>query len=456
MRTLRLLGVVGLCALAMPPLAAQEAGTWDISLFFRYSQLADNIAENPAIGGGGRIGAFILRNIAIEFDQSMTSSSDPKQGYYPVNVRLALHRPWTANWTGIIGAGFVRDQTDPPGPVDRVDHSGASALLGIQRKLGARTSLRLDGIAEYLPSTTIGALGDGENSVNFHVQFGLVWRWEKPLPPPDSDGDGVPDASDRCAGTRTGAYVNYFGCVPEPDTDGDGILDSADRCANTPAGTAIDANGCPRDSDGDGVLDAADRCANSPAGQAVDATGCPRDSDRDGVLDAADRCANTPVGTTVDANGCAIPVDSDRDGVMDNVDACANTPVGTRVDARGCAVVFEAGRTTIVLEGVTFASGSAVLTPASQAVLDRVAVQLVGAPEVNVEVQGHTDNTGSVNGNIRISQLRADAVRDYLISKGVAAGRLTARGYGPTEPAVPNTTAANRAQNRRVELKRTN
>lgn len=184
--------------------------------------------------------------------------------------------------------------------------------------------------------------------------------------------------------------------------------------------------------------------------------GCPRDSDGDGVVDTADRCPNTPAGTQVDASGCPIPVDSDGDGVRDIDDRCPNTPPGIRVDARGCQLVFEEGQRNVVLEGVNFETGRAVLTAESQSILDRVAESLIASPEVNIEVQGHTDNTGSLATNNRISQQRADAVRQYLISKGVAANRLTARGYGPTQPKASNTTAEGRAQNRRVELRRTN
>jgi OOP family OmpA-OmpF porin len=186
----------------------------------------------------------------------------------------------------------------------------------------------------------------------------------------------------------------------------------------------------------------------------VDARGCPVDADGDGVVNSADACPETPAGTRVDGRGCALPQDTDGDGVVDPSDDCPDTAADTRVDARGCAIVFPVGETTLVLDGVTFSSGRAELALDAQTILDRVAASLLEAKDVNVEVQGHTDNTGSRAANLRLSTLRAQAVRDYLVRKGVPAERLSARGLGPDVPRAPNTTADGRAVNRRVELKR--
>lgn len=120
------------------------------------------------------------------------------------------------------------------------------------------------------------------------------------------------------------------------DSDGDGVPDSSDKCPGTPAGVKVDASGCPLDSDGDGVLDNQDQCPNTPAGTAVGTNGCPLDSDGDGVPDYLDKCPNTPAGVKVDASGCPLATDSDGDGVTDDRDQCPNTPPGTPVDAGGC------------------------------------------------------------------------------------------------------------------------
>jgi outer membrane protein OmpA-like peptidoglycan-associated protein len=171
------------------------------------------------------------------------------------------------------------------------------------------------------------------------------------------------------------------------------------------------------------------------------------------VLDSADKCPNTPIGTSVDVNGC--PPDGDHDGVPDGIDRCPRTPVGTDVDAVGCTVLFKEGK-PLILQGVNFRTGKAELLPESYDVLDRVAESLVGNPEVTIEVGGHTDITGSVATNVRLSQARAVAVRNYLISKGVAATRITAKGFASTQPIADNATIEGRAANRRVELTKTN
>ncbi|MEN8169253.1 MAG: OmpA family protein [Pseudomonadota bacterium] len=140
--------------------------------------------------------------------------------------------------------------------------------------------------------------------------------------------------------------------------------------------------------------------------------------------------------------------DMDGDGILNDADACPETPAGTRVDATGCK--FEE---VMVLDGVTFASNSNELIGESHAILDKVAASLVRYSELRIEVGGHTDSQGPSSYNRGLSDRRANAVRDYLISKGVAAEVLSARGYGEVQPIADNKTVEGRAQNRRVELR---
>jgi OOP family OmpA-OmpF porin len=257
---------------------------------------------------------------------------------------------------------------------------------------------------------------------------------------------------DLCAGTPKNARVTAAGCEPVADSDRDGVPDNRDACPNTPNGTAVDARGCPPDSDADGVPDSIDQCAGTPAGHAVDPRGCELDADGDNVPDGADRCPDTPAGTAVDADGCTRVSDADGDGVADDKDRCPETAAGTAVGPDGCSAARAAG-TSMVLEGVTFESGSARLTADSSTALDQVAASLKENAEAQVEIAGYTDNTGSAAVNRRLSLQRAEAVRAYLISKGVEGTRLTARGYGPDAPVGDNSTEQGRAANRRVELK---
>lgn len=229
----------------------------------------------------------------------------------------------------------------------------------------------------------------------------------------DGDGDGVPDDRDNCPDSRPGVQVDETGC--EPDSDGDGIVDSLDACPGTPPGAVVDARGCEPDSDGDGVSDASDSCPDTPSGARVGPDGCEPDSDGDGVRDSADQCPDSDAGAAVDARGCEIPE-------------------------------------VIILKGVNFNTGSHQLTDESSAILDETADALMRHPQMKVEVAGHTDNRGSQAFNLRLSQERAQAVLDYLVSRGVDAENITAKGYGPDDPIADNETVEGRAANRRVEL----
>jgi outer membrane protein OmpA-like peptidoglycan-associated protein len=250
---------------------------------------------------------------------------------------------------------------------------------------------------------------------------------------------------------RIDSYVDY---IPSPDN---GFSDNLNWGIQPGLSFMLGGNRGVRDRDADGVPDKIDECKKTPAGDKVDAKGCTiKDGDGDGVLDDVDQCKDTPAGDKVDEKGCSLPKDKDGDGVTDDKDRCPSTPAGVKVDAEGCQVLFEQAKKPLILEGVNFATGKAELTPESQAILDGVAESLVAHEDIKVQVGGHTDNTGSAAVNKRLSAARAESVRQYLISKGVAADRLTARGFGPSKAIASNKTAAGRAQNRRVELTKVN
>ncbi len=230
------------------------------------------------------------------------------------------------------------------------------------------------------------------------------------------------------------------------DSDGDGVEDRSDNCPNTPRGAPVDAFGCELDSDGDGVKDSVDQCPGTPRGVPVDANGCPNDSDGDGVTDDKDQCPGTPAGEPVDANGCEL--DDDGDGVVNRLDECPGTPAGTQVDIKGCEIKEE-----IRLEGVNFQTNSDLLLPGAESILNDAAATLKKNPSIKVEVAGHTDSDGSAAYNESLSARRAQTVHDYLADAGVAVDRMSVRGYGESQPIADNSTAAGKAQNRRVVLR---
>ena len=232
---------------------------------------------------------------------------------------------------------------------------------------------------------------------------------------------------------------------PDGDADGDGVKDSMDKCPNTPPGSTVNAVGCFADTDGDGVFDYLDKCPNTPNVAKVDMSGCPLDSDGDGVADFLDKCPDTPAGAEVDKQGCPISTvkDSDGDGIEDADDKCPGTPKGAAVTMQGCWVI----------EGLLFNSGKSTIKAESEAGLNDIVRILKSNPDLKLEIQGHTDSTGSLAVNNRLSRQRAQAVKDYMVKKGIATDRLTAVGFGPAKPVAPNDTVAGRAQNRRVELK---
>ncbi len=183
----------------------------------------------------------------------------------------------------------------------------------------------------------------------------------------------------------------------------------------------------------------------------------PEDSDHDGVFDVEDECADTPAGVPVDTFGC--PKDSDGDGVTDVVDACPDTPAGMDVDGTGCPPKEEPKEIHVVptkewvLRGVHFQAGSGKISPKSYFALDEVAAILKDNPTVTVEIQGHTDSQGGDELNQKLSDRRAEAVKDYLVGKGISGDRLQTKGFGPSVPVADNETKEGRARNRRIEFK---
>ncbi len=267
-----------------------------------------------------------------------------------------------------------------------------------------------------------------QHSVGISIKFGGA----------DSDDDGIYDKDDACPDVP--GLEAFNGC---PDTDGDGIEDSKDSCPNE-AGLA-ELNGCP-DSDGDGIADKDDACPTVAGLKNLG--GCP-DADGDGVKDGDDKCPNT-AGPAAN-NGCPWP-DTDGDGVLDKDDKCPDVK-GT-VANNGCPEVTEEVQKTLneYAKTILFDTGRSTIKSQSEEVLSDIVKILNEYPTATFTVEGHTDSTGRASTNQKLSESRAKAVKDYLVSHGVNGSRLSSVGYGKDRPIASNKTRKGRAQNRRVEI----
>ena len=186
------------------------------------------------------------------------------------------------------------------------------------------------------------------------------------------------------------------------------------QAAAPPAAAAAAA--VPSDRDGDGVSDALDNCPGTPAGVSVDRNGCPPDSDRDGVADYLDKCAGTPAGVAVDMNGC---------------------PPAKVKGAELAAAVAEPEVVVLSFEDIHFDFDQSTLKPGAKIILKRNIELLKENPRAQIRIAGYTSAAGTEEYNQKLSERRADSVREYLVSEGgIGSERLTMVGYGETRPAV--------------------
>lgn len=283
-------------------------------------------------------------------------------------------------------------------------------------------------------------LSRGFGSPETRVLLGLEWMPEIDERK-DTDGDGIFDDEDACPDVKGVANKDKkkHGCPPEEETpepeapadrDKDGVLDKVDACPDTPGPKSDDPkkNGCP-DKDGDGIIDKEDACPDVPGVASKDLTkhGCPEDPDRD------------------------------KDGIPNEQDACPDEPGKPDKDPRrnGCPAAFIKDGQIKILDQVKFATGSAAIVPGkdSESILEAVKGVLEKHPEIlKIRVEGHTDNRGNPAANQKLSDGRAASVVKWLVKHGIAADRLTSKGFGQDRPMSENTTEEGRRENRRVEF----
>jgi OOP family OmpA-OmpF porin len=274
----------------------------------------------------------------------------------------------------------------------------------------------------------------------------------------DYDHDGVPNTDDRCP--MVPGPAEHQGCPypSENDIDRDGVIDRDDRCPRVPG--QIFNDGCPiSDTDGDGVWDHLDRCPRVP-GPATN-RGCPLDRDTDGdfVPDNRDRCPLVP--GQIFNDGCPIgDRDIDRDGVPDRHDACPRVP--GPASNRGCPYPKEEERRVLLeaMASLKFDFDRAEIKQSSFPSLEKLAAFLRKYPDAKLKMVGHTDDVGTDEYNIQLSRARVQAVKDYLVEKGVFPNRTVVDARGESEPLVSvdglpegsEELDRARAQNRRVDM----
>ena len=420
----------------------------------------------------------------FSFNQLRYQSEDHQSGFdgdfYGLNVKLkykfnngymlkeeAVIAPFL-----VVGGGvqyIITDEYNGPreGRITDGEFAGnLAAGAGILFQLSDRVGLEIGSTLNMPMNDSWDGADNGYNDLYLQHNAGLVFKLRKPK---DSDNDGVPDRKDKCPDTPTMAKVDAQGCPLDsdgdkaadyldkcptlagkenlegcPDKDGDDVADQDDKCPDVKGLAKF--GGCP-DSDNDGVADANDKCPNEPG--LVKFEGCP-DTDGDGVIDGSDKCPDTPAGAKVDATGC--PIDTDGDGVPDTQDRCPNSK-GDPAN-NGCPVIKEEvkKRLNFATRGIQFETAKATLKPASYPMLDEIVSIMGEYTDYNLKMGGHTDSNGSNVTNLKLSQARVDAVKAYLITKGVDTSRIDAVGYGEGQPIATNNTAVGRAQNRRVTL----
>jgi outer membrane protein OmpA-like peptidoglycan-associated protein len=315
--------------------------------------------------------------------------------------------PEDAFFAPYIAAGFgISNLQDQEYFYDEYDgtHAIVPIAVGFDLKINDKTDL-------VTQATYKNSIDDTYSYLQYNIGVKFSFQRDK-----DKDGDGVIDRNDACP-DEAGPSTNN-GC-PLADDDNDGFPNINDACPNV-AGTI---NGCP-DSDGDLVPDIYDACPNV-AGKA-ELGGCP-DSDNDGVVDSQDPCPNT-YGTI---NGCteaavqAMVPNSTKDAQFKLIEAAEN-------------ILFEFDKAT--------------LTAGSYDALDDILKVLQENPTIKLDINGHADSTGSPEYNLRLSERRAQTVKDYFTSKGIAANRLESAGFGERAPRTGNSTSGERALNRRVDI----
>ena len=349
----------------VPAAHAQRQGTLEFGLYARKNWFGESYALANRVGGGARLGFYLLRHLELEANGAYTptrlrpETTNEDVRVWRFNGAIHYDIPLSDHAAFILGGGYTYNkyQLRAAGTNNDMGHeTGPSGLVGFRFGLGSTVSVRIDGTFDYFSSPdSLLTFPNVEKDYHYGVQAGLAFLF----------------------GNRGESYKG------NADADGDGVNDAADQCPGTPKGTQVNSSGCP-------------------------------------------------MVAAVNADSIRMAAQADSMRMKMHADSVA---AAARADSLRMAQEAQA-------KAAQAAKDSA--EAAAKANADRIAVG------------GHTDNTGSRALNERLSQARAESVKQYLVDHGVSADRLEAKGYAWDRPVATNKTIAGRAMNRRTELDRLN
>lgn len=452
-----------------------------------------------------RIELIELFDLEIGAGYGLLAGDEPKKigwetSIIPADIRFLLS-PFnfkSINPYGYAGGGVMKWKVNKK-PADKshapTEEDGYDIFIpfgiGFEVKLSDRVLLDISGGYNYTFTDDIDYFSNFDDSNDFandgfwNAGLGIIFTRESGSS--DKDKDGLTLDQEKLLGTD-----------PEnPDTDGDGLTDGAEF-------NIYKTDLLKADTDGDGLNDGDEVRINSTNPNLIDTDNdgisdgdevlkyntdpLLTDTDNDGISDFNEitKTKTDPIKADTDGDGLkdgdelnkykTDPLKSDTDGdrISDGDEIFKYNTNPTKADTDGGSVDdnIEIERGTnplnpeddiildisapIVLDGVTFATGSADLTPESEFILKQALTTLNFYPEINIEVRGYTDNVGKASSNQRLSERRANSVRIWLINKGIDPNRITAKGYGEQNPIADNSTTEGRRKNRRIEFVKTN
>lgn len=404
------------------------------------------------------------------------SGSEYQSLVVPADYRLLLSPLSSESWNPYLyaGAGILHYNYEeiPKNATPGLERNGwtgfVPAGIGMEFMIDDIVAFEMSGGYNYTFKDNLNAFeGDDKKDAYFNVLAGLTVTGESGSS--DPDGDGLTNKEEKELGTdprvadsdgdrlNDGTEVRTYKTSPlNADSDGDGIGDGDEvtKYKTDPNKADTDADGLKdgdeimkhktdpikADTDGDGLNDG-DEVMNYKTDPLK------ADTDGDGVKDGdeVNRYKTDPLRMDTDAGTANDGMEINRG--TDPLNAADDIPKKEEI-------TVEVGK-SIVLEGVVFSTGKAVITPESEDILTMVFNTLDQNPDIEVEIQGHTDNVGKKSSNQRLSLARAEAVKAWLVNKGIAEKRITTKGFGPDRPIALNTTAEGRQKNRRIEFFRT-